>query len=174
MATAPDSGHQRKRPQLPDRFKMVEGSSGPQHVVRDPAGAKVSKVGRTPLNVESSEIVERLANEEFGGIHKCGIVWHADEDAQEIAGYLDEPNAKNVTAIKRDTPGGPLFVFLSRTWKQHPKMRPSTTKWCTFTLKPEGYFIIHLAIPLDRLKTPRTKKRSQPQQPSSRPSAPEE
>lgn len=165
--TQPDKDEKAPDPQalvnnpLPERFKPVTESASIRNVVRDPAGSQVTRTGRTALNVAASEIVADLAFKQYGGIDQCGIVWGPDEKTMEIGGYIAPTGTSGLTPIRRETDGS-LLVYLATVFKKHPKLRPSSAQWCSFTLKPEGYFIIHLDIPLDRVKPSRSQRKPKP------------
>lgn len=144
---------------LPDRFKPVIEPASTQGAARDPAGAKAGKTGRTELNVESSNHLDDEAREKFGGIDQCGIVWAADDASGDVAGYLVSTGTPGLTPIRRDT-NGTLVVYLNSVFKKHGKLRPKVEQWCSFTAEPGGYFVIHLGIPLDRVKPSRVKRKS--------------
>lgn len=144
---------------LPDRFKVVTESSSTRNVVRDPAGVQATRTGRSPLNAEASEWVEEKARSEYGGIQQCGIVWAPDEVAKEIGGYLAPPDTPGFTPIKKES-DGMLTVYLGKVFDKHPKLRPDTDSWVSFSLKPEGYFIIHLNVPLPRVKPARVRRKA--------------
>ena len=133
---------------------------------RDPMGMLIYPSGRGVANVAGSEALNHLAIDAHLDVERFAVKFGCHEETNQVACFVVDPLTPGAVAVRRDKGHPTITLYMHNLFKDMPKLRPTSKRWCTLSVERDGTTgaaIILLGVALAR----RTISRGTPSGPAS-------